>query len=144
MRYYHLFGDYDLARVALSAPEAVARELAWEGRGQGNPHTVSAALALASLSEMTADDAVGMLQELAMMYFQGDYGMEYLEEDFIVYLHSYGPDPAVRLDLARLLASEGLTERAIAQYNAVLQEDPQCEEAARELRQITGDTGEVP
>lgn len=94
---------------------------------------VSAALLLASGAGMSVNDATGMLQELATSYFGGTYGIEYLEEDFLVYLHYYGPDPAVRLDLARLLASEGLVESSVSQYRLVLQEDPACTEAIEEM-----------
>jgi hypothetical protein len=143
MRYFHVLGDYDTARAALAAPEPVARELAWRGREQGDPHMVSAAMALACGSGMDPADVIGILQELAMSYFGGDYGIEYLEEDFLLYLHHYGPDPALRLDLARLLASEGLIDRAVIQYTIVLQEDPECTEASEELDRLTGSDGKV-
>ena len=104
---------------------------------------ISAALTLGSGPDMDVTDATGMLQELAVSYFEGDYGIEYLEEDFLLYLHHYGPDPAIRLDLARLLASEGLVDRAVMQYSIVLQEDPGCTEAMVELDHLSGTDGKI-
>jgi len=136
IRYYPFFSDYDAAMSALLFPGETAWNLAWEGRETAEPDMVSAALLLASGSGAIPDDAIGILQELVMFHLQGGYEMEYLEEDFLVYLYYYGPDPAIRLDLARLLVSEGLLERAAVQYRKVLSEDPSAVQAAIELEQL--------
>jgi len=143
LRFFRFFGDYDAARAALAWPEASARDLAWQGRERGDPDAVSAALALASEAGMDESAATGMLQELVVSYLDGRYAMEYLEEDFLLYLHHYGPDPAVRLDLARLLASEGMTDRAVVQYGIVLQEDPGRADARAELAGLLSGDGNL-
>jgi hypothetical protein len=143
LRYYRFLGDYDAARAAMARPGAAARDLAWQGRENGDPDAVSAALALASEAGMDESAATGMLQELVVSYLDGRYAMEYLEEDFLLYLHTYGPDPAVRLDLARLLASEGMTDRAVEQYRIVLQEDPDMADARAELAGLLSGDGNL-
>jgi len=139
MRYYPFFSDYDAAMTVLLFPGETAWNLAWEGRETAEPDMISAALLLASGSGAVPDDAIGILQELVMFHLQGGYEMEYLEEDFLVYLHYYGPDSAIRLDLARLLVSGGFLERAAAQYRKVLSEDPSSVQAAIELEQLTSE-----
>jgi hypothetical protein len=136
MRYYPFFSDYDAAMSALVFPGETAWNLAWEGRETAEPDMISAALLLASGSGAVPGDAIGILQELVMFHLAGRYEMEYLEEDFLVYLHYYGPDSALRLDLARLLVSEGFPERAAVQYREVLSEDPSAVQAAIELEQL--------
>jgi len=139
MRYYPFFSDYDAAMASLLFPGETAWNLAWEGRETGEPDMISAALLLASGSGAVPDDAIGILQELVMFHLQGGYEMEYLEEDFLVYLHYYGPDPGIRLDLARLLVSGGFPERAAVQYRKVLSEDPSAVQAALELERLTAE-----
>lgn len=123
-RFTDLFGDYQKAGEALSDPLGTARSLALAGRGNRSPELLSAALVLVCDNDGTSDAATGILQELLGLHLDGLYPIEGIAADFHAYLLSFGPDPEIRLDLARLYLAAGMEEEAASEVEAALHEDP--------------------
>jgi len=112
---YALFLDNDeAASTSINLPVETGIFIADQGFASEDPQKLSAALLLFSQNtdEVPADAAISLLQELLMKHLAGIYAIEFLEEDFITYLDSWGPDPQLRFDLVRLLRDNQLFDRA--------------------------------
>lgn len=111
---YRRFFDYEGALSLVADPVGTGLALASRGMALTDPCAVSAGLLILSRNSfrVPTDAAIGPLQFLVQAHLSGDYGMLELEEDFLAYLHGWGPDPEVRLDLVYLLERAGLEERA--------------------------------
>ncbi len=112
---YALFLDNDeAASTSINLPVETGIFIADQGFSSEDPQKLSAALLLFSQNtdEVPADAAISLLQELLMKHLSGIYIIESLEEDFITYLDSWGPDPQLRFDLVRLLRDNQLFDRA--------------------------------
>lgn len=123
-RYASLFGEYGKAMAVVSDPMGTATSLATAGMSNRSPDLLSAALVLLSNNGGLVEDATGLLQQLLMLHMDGLYPIEALADDFHTYLAAYGPDPAIRIDLARIYLASGMTEEASAEYSAAIAEDP--------------------
>lgn len=113
-RYASFIHEKEMAGAVINSPVETGIYLADQAMTSGDPQKLSAALLLFSGSEgeVPADAAISLLQELFMSHLDGEYHIDDLEEDFITYLYAWGPDPQLRLDLVRLLRSNGLDQRA--------------------------------
>lgn len=123
-RFTDLFGEYPKAAEALSYPMETARSLALAGRGNRSPELLSAALVLVCDDGSDLDAATGIMQELVGLHLDGLYPIEGIAADFDAYLSAFGPDPELRLDLARLYLAAGMEEEAASEVKAALEEDP--------------------
>jgi hypothetical protein len=121
---YRSFMDYDAALAATAEPVGTGLSLASRGMAAGDPDRASAGLLLMSGDPVAVppEAAVGPLQFLVQAHLDGTYGIRELEEDFLAYLDGWGPDPAIRLDLVRLLERAGLGEEAARQYGIAVSE----------------------
>ena len=113
-RYAQFFDTDEAASISINLPVETGIFIADQGFLSEDPQKLSAALLLFSQNtdDVPADAAISLLQELLMKHLSGVYAVEYLEEDFIVYLDSWGPDPQLRFDLVRLLRDNGKFDRA--------------------------------
>ncbi len=113
-RYASFIHQKEMAGAVINSPVETGIYLADQGMASGDSQKLSAALLIFSGTEgeVPADAAISLLQELFMAHLDGEYHIDDLEEDFITYLYAWGPDPQLRLDLVRLLRSNGLDQRA--------------------------------
>ncbi len=123
-RYSGLFGDYQKAMSAVTDPMGTAVSLANTGRMNGAPDLLSAALVLVCNHEGSLDAATGILQELLQLHLDGLYPIGEIADDFHAYLAAFGPDPLVRLDLARLYLASGMQAEATSEIETAILEDP--------------------
>ena len=132
-RYANLAPDYDAARAILADPLAAAGSMADTGLELEDPDMLSGALLL--LLSGGGDPELGemMLNDLLQMYIAGAYDLDMLAEDAASLAWHSGPSPELTLLLARLYASEGRVDRAAELYREVLELDPGCVDAIREL-----------
>ncbi len=114
VRYASFIHDCEMAGAVVNSPVETGIYLAEQGFDTGNSQKLSAALLIFSKhrDEVPADAAISLLQELLMAHLNGEYSIEYLEEDFVAYLEAWGPDPQLRYDLVRLLRNNNLDQRA--------------------------------
>ncbi|OQC69051.1 MAG: hypothetical protein BWX47_01449 [candidate division Hyd24-12 bacterium ADurb.Bin004] len=126
-RYSSLFGEYRKATAVVSDPLGTAMSLATAGMANRSPDLLSAALMLLSNNGGVVEDATGLLQQLLVLHMDGLYPIEPLADDFHTYLAAYGPDPEIRIDLARIYLASGMTEEASMEYSAAIAENPALE-----------------
>lgn len=122
--YGPFISQHEAALSTVVYPVDTGIRLAETGMSMGDPDRVSAALLLfAGNSETVPPEAVTeLLQFLLMEYLDGRYTLDRLALDFESYLESWGPDPAVRVDLVRLLMEGGMEDRA-AHHMEILEND---------------------
>ncbi len=123
-RFDGLFADYDRALAVVADPSGTAWSLAMTGRRNGAPDLLSAALLLTAGSGGARDDATGILQELVMLHLDDRYPIDALTGDFRTYLEAFGPDPLLRMDLARLQLQAGQHREALEEIAEAVEEAP--------------------
>ncbi len=113
-RYGGFIHTREMAGAVVNFPVETGIYLADQGMSSGDPAKLSAALLIfaGEKDEVPADAAISLLQELLMANLEGNYQIDYLEEDFISYLAAWGPDPQLRFDLVRLLRNNNRPQRA--------------------------------
>ncbi|MCK5131519.1 MAG: hypothetical protein KAR40_05145 [Candidatus Sabulitectum sp.] len=114
VRYASFLHNREMAGTVINFPIETGIYLADQAIVTDDPQKLSAALLIFSgfQSEVPADAAISLLQELLTAHLAGKYSIEQLEEDFVAYLEAWGPDPQLRFDLVRLLRSNNLNQRA--------------------------------
>ncbi|MCK5840642.1 MAG: hypothetical protein KAH31_00625 [Candidatus Sabulitectum sp.] len=113
-RYGSFIYHREMAGALINFPVETGIFLADQGMSLSDPEKLSAALLIFSKEkdDVPADAAISLLQELLMAHLDGNYQIEYLEEDFVAYLEAWGPDPQLRFDLVRLLRNNNQLQRA--------------------------------
>ncbi len=113
-RYASFIYNAEAASSIINMPVETGILFADQGILTSNHQKLSAALLLFSKhpDSVPVEAVTTLLQELLMLNLDGQYSIEDLEEDFVTYLDSWGPDPQIRLDLVRLLRANNLNQRA--------------------------------
>ncbi len=140
-RYAHCYNGYDEARAVITDPRGWSGYLADRGIEMNDPDMLSGALLLGLEGGGPADVTEMMLNDLIQLYIRGSYGIDDLAEDVDSFTWFNGPNPGLRLLMARLYASHGRLSRAVDQYRMVLQDDPGNAEAASEMQMIIEEMG---
>lgn len=142
-RYRHCYGSYDEARAQLADPLDWSEHLANRAVEMRDLDMLSGALLLGLQGGLPEDDALVILNDLIQLYIQGSYDLDRLAEDVDSFIWYSGPDPGLRLLLARLYVSEGRFGKAEEEYSSVLVSDPGNREAESELRLLREETGRM-
>ena len=136
-RYMHCYDGYDTARDLMLDQRASSGIMADRALESGDSEMLSGAFLLGISSGGPQGVLEQMLNDLIQLYIQGSYSLDHLAEDIETFIYWFGSRNDLRLLLARLYASEELFEKAEAEYQLILEEDPGHTQASAELQLIT-------